>query len=103
VILTFLALAVPLPGVLTGDWWRYYGFLQVYDWPAPPSPAATPCHGGLSLAGRRPALALGLAVALYGAFAALFEQTISVVAGVQTETLGAPAWPRRSCSGSSRR
>jgi peptidoglycan/LPS O-acetylase OafA/YrhL len=29
--LTFFALTTGLPGVLTSDWWRYYGFLQVYD------------------------------------------------------------------------
>jgi peptidoglycan/LPS O-acetylase OafA/YrhL len=29
--LTFFALTTGLHGVLTSDWWRYYGFLQVYD------------------------------------------------------------------------
>jgi peptidoglycan/LPS O-acetylase OafA/YrhL len=28
--LTFFALTTGLHGVLTSDWWRYYGFLQVY-------------------------------------------------------------------------
>jgi peptidoglycan/LPS O-acetylase OafA/YrhL len=29
--LTVLALCTTLPGVFSSDWWRYYGFLQVYD------------------------------------------------------------------------
>ncbi len=29
--LTVLALYTNLPGVFSSDWWRYYGFLQVYD------------------------------------------------------------------------
>lgn len=29
--LTFFALTTGLHGVLTSDWWRYYGFLQVYS------------------------------------------------------------------------
>ena len=29
--LTVLALTVGLPGVLSGDWWVYYGFAQIYD------------------------------------------------------------------------
>jgi peptidoglycan/LPS O-acetylase OafA/YrhL len=29
--LTFFALTTGLHGVLTGDWWKYYGFLQVYS------------------------------------------------------------------------
>jgi peptidoglycan/LPS O-acetylase OafA/YrhL len=31
VALTVLALAFPLPDVFTGDWWRYYGLVQIYD------------------------------------------------------------------------
>ena len=31
VALTFFAATTGLRGVFTGDWWRYYGFLQVYD------------------------------------------------------------------------
>lgn len=30
VALTVLALWPGLPGVFSGDWWRYYGFLQIY-------------------------------------------------------------------------
>ena len=29
--LTLLAIEPGLTGVFTGDWWRYYGFLQIYD------------------------------------------------------------------------
>ena len=29
--LTLLGLLVGLPGVFSGDWWRYYGFVQIYD------------------------------------------------------------------------
>jgi peptidoglycan/LPS O-acetylase OafA/YrhL len=29
--LTFFALTTGLTGVLTADWWRYYGFMQVYE------------------------------------------------------------------------
>jgi len=31
VALTVLAVTAGLPGVLSGDFWRYYGFLQIYD------------------------------------------------------------------------
>jgi peptidoglycan/LPS O-acetylase OafA/YrhL len=31
VALTVLAIGASLPGVFTADWWRYYGFLQVYS------------------------------------------------------------------------
>lgn len=31
VALTGLTLVFGLPGVFTGDWWRYYFFLQIYD------------------------------------------------------------------------
>jgi peptidoglycan/LPS O-acetylase OafA/YrhL len=30
VALTILAIALSLPGVFTGDWWRYYGLAQIY-------------------------------------------------------------------------
>jgi peptidoglycan/LPS O-acetylase OafA/YrhL len=31
VAMTLLAVYPGLPGVFSGDWWRYYGFLQIYD------------------------------------------------------------------------
>jgi peptidoglycan/LPS O-acetylase OafA/YrhL len=31
VALTALTVAFQLPGVFTGDWWRYYGLVQIYD------------------------------------------------------------------------
>ena len=31
VALTVLGIGASLPGVFTADWWRYYGFLQVYS------------------------------------------------------------------------
>jgi len=30
--MTLLAVYPGLPGVFSGDWWRYYGFLQLYQW-----------------------------------------------------------------------
>jgi peptidoglycan/LPS O-acetylase OafA/YrhL len=40
--LTLLAIYPGLPGVFTADFWRYYGFLQIYN--------ATTRFGGLSVA-----------------------------------------------------
>jgi peptidoglycan/LPS O-acetylase OafA/YrhL len=54
VAMTLLAVYPGLPGVFSGDWWRYYGFLQIYQLRTEPL-------------GLPPAWTLGLEVVFYAA------------------------------------